>query len=53
MGRKVKSYGVRISIGENLWGEKVKAYGVKSEHLWGKGENLWGIIIRSFFHINL
>ncbi|EOU9504443.1 TPA: hypothetical protein ACQT1M_003820 [Pseudomonas aeruginosa] len=42
MGRKVKRYGVEFSIGENLWGSKVKAYGGKGEYLWGNGESLWG-----------
>lgn len=42
MGRKVKRHGEVFSIGENLWGAKVKAYGVKSEYLWDNGESLWG-----------
>lgn len=50
MGRKVKRYGAANLIGEHLWGAKVKAYGVKSESLWGEGEYLWGNILRFFIH---
>lgn len=51
MGRKVKTYGAVFPKGENLWGTKVKVYGVKSEHLWGNGESLWGEIFLEYLFI--
>lgn len=51
MGRKVKKYGATTLIGEHLWGAKVKTYGVKSESLWGEGENLWGGSFLDLFFI--
>lgn len=51
MGSKVKGYGATNLIGENLWGAKVKTYGVKSESLWGEGEYLWGEPFLDLFFI--